>query len=63
MRGITYILLEEHDSTRLILKVNAMLVAGWRLQGGIAYNADNQLYLQAMVMFEDMQDEQSHVTE
>ena len=56
MRGITYILLEEHDSTLLINKINAMLVAGWRLQGGIAYNADQQLYLQAMVMYEDMKD-------
>lgn len=54
MRGVTYILLEETDSTRLIKKINAMLVAGWRLQGGIAYNADQQLYLQAMVIYEDM---------
>ena len=50
--GITYILIEEHDSTVLIKKINAMLVAGWQLQGGIAYNADNRLYLQAMIMNE-----------
>lgn len=52
MSGVTYILIEEHDSTRLIKKVNAMIVAGWRLQGGIAFNADSKLYLQAMVMVE-----------
>lgn len=49
---MTYILIEEHDSTRLIKKVNAMLVAGWQLQGGIAYSASKDLYLQALVMIE-----------
>lgn len=49
---MTYILLEEADSTRLIKKVNAMLVAGWVLQGGIAFSATKNLYLQAMVMIE-----------
>ena len=50
--GMTYILLEEKDSTQLIKKVNAMLVAGWYLQGGIAFNADKGTYLQAMVITE-----------
>lgn len=49
---MTYILIEEHDSTRLIKKVNAMLVAGWHLAGGIGYNAKDGLYLQALVMIE-----------
>lgn len=49
---MTYILIEEADSTRLIKKINAMLVAGWLCQGGIGYNARNGLYLQAMVMIE-----------
>jgi hypothetical protein len=52
MQGITYVLIEEHDSSRLIKKINAMLVAGWRLQGGIAFNADSKLYLQAMIIVE-----------
>ena len=49
---MTYILLEDHDSARLIKKVNALLVAGWCLQGGIGFNAINGLYLQAMVINE-----------
>ena len=48
--GLTYILIEESDSTVLIKKINAMLVAGWRPQGGIGFNAVNHLYLQAMIM-------------
>ena len=47
---MTYILIEDHDSTRLIKKVNALLVAGWYCQGGIGYNAIKGLYLQAMVI-------------
>lgn len=48
----TYIVIEEKDSTRLINKINAMLVAGWQAQGGVAFNAVAGLYLQAMVMDE-----------
>ena len=47
---MTYIVLEDLDSARLIKKVNALLVAGWSLQGGVAFNALKGLYLQAMVM-------------
>lgn len=47
---MTYILVEDKDSTRLIKKINAMLVSGWILQGGVAFNAINGLYLQAMIM-------------
>lgn len=50
--GITYILLEEKDSAILIKKINAMLVAGWRPQGGISYNTVKHLYLQALVIIE-----------
>lgn len=47
---MTYILIEDLDSARLIKKVNALLVSGWQLQGGIGFNAIKGLYLQAMVM-------------
>jgi hypothetical protein len=47
---VTYILIEETDSTILIKKINAMLVAGWQLQGGIGFNSIKQVYLQAMIM-------------
>lgn len=50
--GLTYILIEEKDSTILIKKINAMLVSGWRPQGGIGFNPVKSLYLQAMVMIE-----------
>ena len=45
---MTYIILEHKDSTQLIKAVNAMLVSGWRLQGGVAFNALSGLYLQAL---------------
>lgn len=44
---MTYIIVENKDSTQLIKAVNALLVAGWRLQGGVAFNAISGLYLQA----------------
>ena len=47
---MTYILIEEEDSTMLINKINAMLVAGWKPQGGISFNPIKHLYLQAMIM-------------
>ena len=50
----TYILLEDKDSTQLIKKVNALLVAGWQCQGGIGFNAVNSLYLQAMIIDEHL---------
>ena len=49
---MTYLLLEESDSSILIKKVNALLVAGWLPQGGISYNTSKHLYLQALVMIE-----------
>lgn len=48
----TYLLLEDKDSTQLIKKVNALLVAGWQCQGGIGFNAVSSLYLQAMIIDE-----------
>lgn len=51
MGNSTYIIVEDTDSSRLIKKVNAMIVAGWHSQGGIAFNAVKSLYLQAMVMY------------
>lgn len=48
----TYLLLEDKNSTQLIKKVNALLVAGWQCQGGIGYNAISGLYLQAMIIDE-----------
>lgn len=45
---MTYIIVENKDSTQLIKAVNALLVAGWRLQGGVAFNAIRGLYLQAL---------------
>jgi hypothetical protein len=49
---VTYILIEDRSSTELIKTVNALLVAGWQLAGGIAFNADQKLYLQAMIITE-----------
>ena len=49
---MNYILLEEHNSTQLIKKVNALLIAGWVCQGGISYNPTKQLYLQALIIDE-----------
>ena len=51
MSNFTYIVIEDHDSSRLIKKVNAMIVAGWHMQGGVAFNAVNGLCLQAIVMY------------
>lgn len=45
---MTYIIIENPNSTELIKAVNALLVAGWQLQGGIAFNAIKGLYLQAL---------------
>lgn len=45
---MTYIVIENPNSTELIKTVNAMLVAGWRLQGGVAFNTIKGLYLQAL---------------
>lgn len=50
--GITYLLIEENDTVVLIKKLNALLVAGWRPQGGISYNTNKHTYLQAVVMIE-----------
>lgn len=47
---MTYIIMEDTDSTRLIQRINAMLVSGWELQGGVAFNAIKGLYLQALIM-------------
>ena len=49
---MTYILIEDRNSTELIKKINALLVAGWELAGGVAFNADQKLYLQAMIIRE-----------
>jgi len=46
----TYIIVEDKSSSELIKKVNAMLVAGWSPLGGIAFNADKGLYIQALLM-------------
>lgn len=45
---MTYLIVENKDSTQLIKVVNALLVAGWRLQGGVAFNAIKGLYLQVL---------------
>lgn len=45
---MTYIILERHSSTDLIKMVNSLLVAGWQLQGGVAFNTIKGLYLQAL---------------
>lgn len=45
---MTYIVLENKNSTELIKSVNALLVAGWRLQGGVAFDAIHGYYLQAL---------------
>lgn len=47
---MTYIIVEHEDSTKLIKMVNAMLVVGWRTQGGVAFNAIKGLYLQALTI-------------
>lgn len=49
---MNYIVIEDKDSTQLIKKINALCVAGWRPQGGIAYSSRADLYLQAMVIEE-----------
>lgn len=49
---MNYIVIEDKDSTQLIKKINALCVAGWRPQGGIAYSSGKDLYLQAMVIEE-----------
>lgn len=49
---MNYIVIEDKDSTQLIKKINALCVAGWRPQGGIAYSNSKDLYLQAMVIEE-----------
>ena len=49
---MNYILIEDVNSANLIKKVNALLVAGWVCQGGISYNADKKLYLQALIIGE-----------
>lgn len=44
--GYNYILIEDPTSRGLILRVNALLTAGWFSVGGISYDGRN--YLQAM---------------
>jgi hypothetical protein len=51
---MNYIVLEDVDSTELIKKINALCIAGWRPQGGIAYANDKSRYLQAMVISGDL---------
>ena len=45
---MTYIIVENKNSTQLIKAVNALLVSGWRLQGGVAFDAIHGYYLQAL---------------
>jgi hypothetical protein len=47
---MNYIVIEDRDSTELIKKINALCVAGWLPQGGIAYANNRDLFLQAMVI-------------
>ena len=45
---MTYVIKTGSDTATLIATVNTALDAGWHLVGGVAYDADNNVYAQAM---------------
>lgn len=51
-----YTIVTANTNDELIKKVNEMLNQGWETEGGVAISQDGTFH-QAMILFEDMNDE------